>query len=119
MPKPPESFAKAPVAAARKIAIVANKTRSGVNILSRTKNQHIPSTLADTEQIKHPAHVRTGIGITRNMENYESLKVEVHIESPCENTPQAKKDTHNADLNLAFELLANEAKELAQNWFSR
>lgn len=32
---------------------------------------------------EHPAYVKIGLGMTINLENYESLRVDAHVSLPC------------------------------------
>lgn len=97
----------------RKVVLGAQKLRQGVVIQERTKHTENPI----SEAIKNPASVATELSITKNMDNYESMKVGVVISSPCHNTPEAKADAHASDLELAMQLLAKEAEVVSGEWF--
>lgn len=97
----------------RKIVVGAQKSRLGEVIREQHKHSENPI----TEEIKNPAVVATEVSITKNMDNFESMKVGVVIASPCHNTPEAKTATHDDDLALAMKLLEKEAAIVSGEWF--
>lgn len=101
----------------RQIVVTASKEKAGVGILrERTKSANLPA-LQIVEDVAHPARVRTEIAITKNMTNFESMKIGVHIESPCLNTDEQKLATHQHDLPLAMKMLEKEAADVSVEWF--
>lgn len=97
----------------RKVVLGAQKLRQGIVIQERTRYAENEA----SEAIVNPATVATEVSITKNMDNYESMKVGVVISSPCHNTDEAKTGTHNDDLALAMKLLEKEAALVSSEWF--
>lgn len=68
-------------------------------------------------ELTNPAMVATELSITKNMQNFESLKVSVSITSPCECNDLAKLATHAHDIELAMKMLEKEAAVVSGEWF--
>lgn len=100
----------------RTIALSAVKTRSGDIIRESKKTMNLPS-LAEVEDMTNPAHVTTELSITKNMANFESMKIGVFIQSPCLCTDEAKLATHEHDLSLGMKMLEKEAALVSGEWF--
>jgi hypothetical protein len=66
------------------------------------------------QDIVNPGRVRVEASVTKNMGNYESIRVGVAIEWPCEPTPQALKSTYEF-LSDRAEALVLEELELAKS----
>ena len=45
--------------------------------------------------VENPAFVTVSMGLTRNLGNFESLKVLVGVTSRCENTPESIEETYD------------------------
>jgi hypothetical protein len=96
--------------------VTAQKLRMGEIIKERTKSAPIASS-SETEAIQNPSHVTTELSITKNMDNYESMRVGVSISSPCHNDDEPKLVTHEHNMNLAMKMLAKEAALVSSEWF--
>lgn len=101
---------------ASSIVLSAVKSRSGEIIVQQSKATDLPSH-DEIETLTNPSHVSTELSITKNMDNFESLKVGVSITSPCRNEDGAKMATHQHNLDLAMKLLAKEAEIVSKEWF--
>ena len=98
------------------ITLSATKSRSGEVIREESKTTALPSGL-EVETLTNPAHVATELSITKNMQNFESMKIGVIINSPCANTDADKLATHERDIALAMKMLEKEAAVVSSEWF--
>ena len=64
-------------------------TKKGVGEMA-VEPKEIPGTAVELPELH--ARVSVMVGYTKNLGNFESLKVEVSVEVPCENTDAAMED---------------------------
>lgn len=102
-----------PVTRETKITVAASKSISGKVVIEKNKSESQPG--YNTEDLKNPAYVGVDISITKNMENYESLKIGVNICSPCK--MDDKEESAARDMEIAMAILTKEAEELSKEWF--
>ena len=67
--------------------------------------------LLGTEEIVNPAYVSLGGSVTRNLGNYQSAKMEVHISLPC-----LPEDIDGAEVFAADWVEAKLAKQLEKTY---
>jgi hypothetical protein len=80
----------APSQPVRRRSVVATTTEGKVNASSQTK--HAKEIIRETNESKSiamdglppdPAYVRVGAGVTENLGNFESLRIDVSVTLPC------------------------------------
>ncbi len=67
------------------------------------------------EQISTPATITVSSGITLNLGNYESLRVDVGISLPCKPTKKDVEETYTKALQFVEEKLAEQVAEIKSN----
>lgn len=78
--------------------------------LSHTSEQMDPLPGSRVTEVAHPALVRVGVGTTINMENYESMRIDVHVTLPCH--PDDIEDTYLK----ASEFVGEKLREEEELW---
>lgn len=67
------------------------------------------------EPISTPATITVSSGITLNLGNYESLRIDVGISLPCKPTKKDVEDTYTKALQFVEEKLAEQVAEIKSN----
>lgn len=58
--------------------------------------------------IKHAARVQVKGGVTKNMDNFESIRVDVSVELPCAPTPAAVDKAYKAASDMVDKFIVDE-----------
>jgi len=99
---------------------VRKRTRQLGSISKSTKQKAMGEVVAtkdhtdpipvDEEVGEHPAYVMVKGAVTKNLGNYESIKVEVSIGMPCHNNMKAVEDTYKVISDKVDELIEREER---------
>jgi hypothetical protein len=84
--------------------------KSWVQVGDKAEQKTIPN-----EQISTPATITVSSGITLNLGNYESLRVDVGISLPCKPTKKDVEETYTKALQFVEEKLAEQVAEIKSN----
>ncbi len=79
-----------------------------------TKNEIKKIPMDSLQDIQNPAYVRLEHSATKNMQNFESLRVVVAIEMPCQPTPEKIQETYDF-MSKRVETLMLDEMELVQS----
>lgn len=90
--------------------VVKRQGEAVISIRSKIGDKDAEEQVVQKRQVvddlpEHPAHVQVGGGLTKNLGNYESAKLNVSITAPCENTDKAIRATYKHISALVEELL--------------
>jgi hypothetical protein len=89
-----------------------NTMTTGKSWIQVGDKQAEQKTIPTTEPISTPATINVSSGITLNLGNYESLRVDVGITLPCKPTKKDVEDTYAKALQFVEEKLAEQVAEI-------
>ncbi|KGP00282.1 hypothetical protein JT27_18295 [Alcaligenes faecalis] len=97
----------------RHTTVVKKTTISkGVSEEKELKQQHETLPTTNNMKVDHPALVRVGVGSTLNMQNFQSLRIDVSVTLPCDPAPEAIQ----AAYEQASEFVAEKLTEEENQW---
>lgn len=105
---------EAPTTAGQRHTTVVKKTTisKGVSNEEELKQEHETLPANGVMQVDHPALVRVGVGSTLNMQNFQSLRIDVSVTLPCAPTTDAIQETYEQ----ASEFVAEKLTEEENRW---